>query len=1227
MINDNVMKNNKILKIVSILFVAGVVFVYFLGSAIFSATAQEQNNDAIGVRIVPNPNHYSVYRWYESQGFSGSPQSLTVDGYEALRDGRTVYVNAANVDTGAKVVYTNIYLISYNQDYNVKTVDILGQLISHWKFNDNLPLETSTCSISALKCEQDSDCASNQVCSNSDVCVLKEAKNCSVDEDCPASFFCGSLKAKIIRDLKRVGKLEEIKEALANYRQVNGRYPLLSAGTYLSGKSVSSWPSWNDILIPTLAIKQTLVDPINRLGACPGFNSKTCWDDSTKKFVYDPSGAYLKLPRDSYALVYGTNETGSNYNLCAVLETHADPNYTFSPNDPAASACVTETGILASGNSSNSAPRITGLALKGITGSEYNGFVEAVDDDNDALTWSLQPLTSSWPNWQGAPPIIKDTSDLGQKKIFATRAGNAGKYPIAITVSDSNGASVSTTTSIEIGALSSLAQAEDYTYHLDPTLPFNYNFYVSGGSSAPSFALVRVSGPDILNYAGITRTTSTDGLNRRKVNYQGIISSSQKFTSDVESHYRVQVTSAVGAPVTDDFVIKIIVDKPVLNFNCATQSRINYAYKCQLGSTKQGNHTLVYSVTSAMPAGLSLSANSNDQNAVYLVGNTVAAKVGQEVKVNAVNEYGTVSEKSFILDVNTYCGDGVKETPNTEGKGGAKNDGQEACDGSGQVTSNVAASNKNMQYACNTISVATTPYPITTSGYCVFKSPLDGGGFCGDTYCQLNYENITNCPFDCDPNYFGVNPSLSEGQEVPLDCNNGLYCDIGYECTSSGVCEKKCWVITEKDAKSVMVAEGDAVLANKGYQTWVDPHKQPLFNFTSSQLNNNYLDGVKACYNSNDGVKTPNPLSDCSIVRLDNTRCISRWASDASSAINSATAKFTYCPLGFQNKLVQLSYNSSGRCKQVWNDLGGWRTRIQWTCTGDLATTRCYQDDCRTTGSTVLDGTMDENGVCVKKPPTRYCDSVADCLTGEDCQNVIKTCAQKAGVNVPYNNSCVGIIGICMTTSDPPCDVFPVEQACNYQSYCEWTVTQQGTCVADTGTNTCTPSCPANYCGNDGCGGTCACTNSNYDCTNNQCILAQYCAAGTLSGYSYPAIKYGASYDVKTNIAFRPEGGYYQTSIFCNYSGTAMITGTAGPIANPGYRCTSGSWYQSTFGYNPVCLRNCVAGTVNGYAYGALESGGANSTQTVTKTAGPNTCTATANCMDGSVTITNESCN
>ncbi|MFH1662203.1 MAG: LamG domain-containing protein [Candidatus Falkowbacteria bacterium] len=97
----------------------------------------QSSPDAIAIRVIPNPNNYSALRWYSEQGFSGSPQSIIVDGYEAVRDGRTIYVNAANLDAGG-ALFTNIYLISYNQEAEQETVNIVNQIANHWHFNSNI---------------------------------------------------------------------------------------------------------------------------------------------------------------------------------------------------------------------------------------------------------------------------------------------------------------------------------------------------------------------------------------------------------------------------------------------------------------------------------------------------------------------------------------------------------------------------------------------------------------------------------------------------------------------------------------------------------------------------------------------------------------------------------------------------------------------------------------------------------------------------------------------------------------------------------------------------------------------------------------------------------------------------------------------------------------------------------------------------------------------------------
>jgi hypothetical protein len=103
----------------------------------------DQSADAIGIKVLPNPDHNSPYAWYmRNAPNQATPSTLIVDGYEAVRDGRTVYVSAANISPSDAVdngkLYTNIYAISYNQEPDLGTTDIFGQLLNFWKFNVTL---------------------------------------------------------------------------------------------------------------------------------------------------------------------------------------------------------------------------------------------------------------------------------------------------------------------------------------------------------------------------------------------------------------------------------------------------------------------------------------------------------------------------------------------------------------------------------------------------------------------------------------------------------------------------------------------------------------------------------------------------------------------------------------------------------------------------------------------------------------------------------------------------------------------------------------------------------------------------------------------------------------------------------------------------------------------------------------------------------------------------------
>jgi len=812
-----------------------------------------EGTDAIAVRIIPNPNHYSVYRWYSSQGFKGSPQALSVDGYEAVRDGRTVYVNAANVKN--KSIYTNIYLISYNQDPSPKTVDILGQIVKYWKFNNDLVEQSNPgpqCAISALPCLSDTDCAKEQFCATTTVavnsCQLKKEINCMTDDDCPQNLFCNSIKSKIIRDLKRIGQTEELKEALSAYKSEKGSYPKLAAGSYLGGHTISVWPSWTQEFLPALTMAQNIIDPINRLGACNGFDLITCWNKDTKRFVYDPQPSYLMLPTGSYGFVYKTDANGSNYNLCAVMETReATPelNFQFAPNNPASSDCVTATGIISGGTTANTAPRIIDAYLTGEADQELNGSLKVIDDQGNPISWNFNTGGENWAGWSAAP-ILKNTNNSLQKKIFAAKAGGPRTYNATLTLSDGQGGTLSTTTPIIIVNTKPFVESDNGEYSLNPNSPFIYSFYFSDSNlanPADAYTVTKLSGPTNFDMLSFSDTIVPAGPNRYKVTYQGTIPTTNKFYVDTEYSYRIAVKDKYNSTTTKDFKIFIKIEPPVLTFNCPTSQRLGKSYSCFLGYATQGNHDITYTGTN-LPVGLAINlsntANETGNNEIQssipnkfiqfisrllapiklniaeastkLVGvvtppiNTVVSAylsgtptvvANKQVTIKATNEYGASSTKIFGLNINNYCGDGQKQEPNTEGRGGMYNDGYEDCDQTAGLSLSqgkpVVSTNPNLQYGCATIN-SSTPYPIPNNNYCIYKSPVENGGYCGDGYCQLqvvyngatvNVEDGSNCAADCNPS---CTPSCA-GKDCGTDGCGGDCgaCDPSKEC-SNGLC-------------------------------------------------------------------------------------------------------------------------------------------------------------------------------------------------------------------------------------------------------------------------------------------------------------------------------------------------------------------------------------------------------------------------------------------------------
>lgn len=871
-------------------------------------TKAANQSDAIAVRVMPNANHDSIETWYAKQGFKGSPQSLIVDGYEAIRDGRTVFVNAANIDSGnwyiatnesetvvgreckiriavdektgaancsfnlfgspntyaqeftgtiaydyntpycattacpkmlnvnkcrwaeglkawnnqcsirnrSNKIYTNIYLISYNQESETKTLDILGQLVSHWKFNNNMA-ETGKCSISNMSCQTDTDCSSGYICDNNDgstskgKCVLTSPKVCLIDSDCPVNLFCDSLKARSIRDINRLGKFNQIKEAIESYKSNNGRYPGLQSGTYILGNSLSVWPSWKETLWPQLGLSQLLVDPINSLGFCSGYDPITCWDNKSNAFV-SPS---LVLPNGSYAFVYKTVNNGLNYSLCSTFEIKS-AGYDTSDGKISANSCAVSGANL--GNSTNSAPYIVSSNLDGKMGEEFSGYIKIKDDEGDLVSWTLSSdflnlwYSGGWQYGSNLLPVLQDTADINQKKVYAPRTGRPGTYSLKLTLKDNRGASRVIPLVVKVSMPNApLIEAENTTYFVDPVNPLKYTFYIQGNNSNPTFTIapLNTNYPEInsaLNNAVTKATITTVGVNRKKVDFSLLIPTSTKIVQDITVPFKISAFESgsgygVGGSKNVNFNLKI--EKPYLEFTCENIARLGKSYPiseipCYLGKRKSGNHTLTYSATG--PEGLSINYGNED---VYLKADEIlSTSIDNTVKVEVKNEYGATSSKSFSLKINTFCGDNKKQTPNSEGSGGLYNNGVEECDGiDGVWTRNdVVSQSPTQQYACTSGWNIKSPYPILDNNSCVFKSSTAGGGYCGDGYCQnkivnVDGQNVTmetcdNCSQDCGicvctPNC-SVNICGSDGCGGSCgECNSGETCVSGSCCATS----------------------------------------------------------------------------------------------------------------------------------------------------------------------------------------------------------------------------------------------------------------------------------------------------------------------------------------------------------------------------------------------------------------------------------------------------------
>lgn len=280
----------------------GILRQYF-----FTHTEPSLTRDGIGIRIAANPLHLSPSAWFASKGFTGDPEPLTVDGYEAIRDGATVYVAAANAESAAGPIYSNIYILSRNPDATDITQNIFEQLVRNMALNINFQSESFNA------------CVDNV---GGAMHIVNGAPlSCTADWECltaAPNVHCASLKTKLQRDTKRIADFQTMSSAFEASRSREGSYPTLAAGSYLQTLATSRWPSWSATLGG--AIGQTLPqDPVNRFltcGRCQSTNA-VCSDAA------DCPANDQCVPQDGHDPSTCWNSTNQTY-LCPQLDT-AEP--------------------------------------------------------------------------------------------------------------------------------------------------------------------------------------------------------------------------------------------------------------------------------------------------------------------------------------------------------------------------------------------------------------------------------------------------------------------------------------------------------------------------------------------------------------------------------------------------------------------------------------------------------------------------------------------------------------------------------------------------------------------------------------------------------------------------------------------------------------------------------------------------------------------------------------
>lgn len=243
---------------------------------------------AIGFRVEKNLKQYSPLEWFYQKQFKGEPEALTIDGFNAVRSGNTVYIGFGNA--AGTVQYTNILVISLAQPASAEMENIFNQIIDGLQFVKNVK-DVGLCYAGPT--------AQNQLCSK--------------NSDCAAGQTCNVQQSKFRRDMVRVIDASVMTRGIKTAKAAVNSYPIIAKDSFIPGISSSRWPSWSSFMNQLGIV--TVVDPINEYSACAeGADSATCWSVKSKKYQCGAASSVYH---------YRTVESGKDYQLGIPLEQDA----------------------------------------------------------------------------------------------------------------------------------------------------------------------------------------------------------------------------------------------------------------------------------------------------------------------------------------------------------------------------------------------------------------------------------------------------------------------------------------------------------------------------------------------------------------------------------------------------------------------------------------------------------------------------------------------------------------------------------------------------------------------------------------------------------------------------------------------------------------------------------------------------------------------------------------